>query len=157
MLDQIEKTLNGELVTNFEGFDVESFPAKFDEYNFTSHNGCLLIRYDGSSFSNQNTLLAANQSETYNYSIIMGLRYENFKACYKWIKQLKNTLLGFTVCGYRIVLKQIKFLDEINSDLWWGVSFSLVQEVTDENNKDYWWEDREKILDRLVQPIINNI
>ena len=156
MLDQIEKELNGELKSKFEGFDIEPFPAKFEDYSFTSHNGCLLIRYNGSSFSNQNTVLAANQSETYTYSMIMGIRYCNsFKDCYKWIKLLKDTLNGLTICGYRIVLKQVKFLEEIDTDLWWGVSFSLVQEFEDKNKKDYWWEDRAKIIDALVQPIVH--
>lgn len=149
MLDTIEKTLNKILSKNFEGFEIDSFPAKFEDYNFTSHNGCLLIRYEGSDFSNQNTITAVNQSETYTYSIIAGFRFCNSsKDCNKWIKLIKQVLQGYLINGYRTVIKRIRFLDEIEGDFWYGCTISLVYETKDLNSKnEYWWAEEHKRKD----------
>lgn len=126
MLEQIELTLKEKIKSIFESFDVVSFPTNFKDFSFTSSSGCVLLRYDASAFSNQQSVWQVTQEETYEYTIFLGVRScYNFEESYPYLEKLKLALQGLQVNGFKVILKKRSFVEEISGDLWWGLIVNL--------------------------------
>ncbi len=126
MLDNIEKELIKNIEAIYPNFDVTSFPLDFERYDFTSHDGCALVKYQGSTFSEQNTVWEVSQDETYEYKILLGLRYlRSFKDANPVISNLKKILQGLLIVNHKVTLKMIKFEGVDNGDLWFSITINL--------------------------------
>jgi len=127
MLEIIEDKLTEKLKEGFEGFDIESFPADFKSYSFTSPTGCILLRYDASAFSSQQSINQVSQKETYEYAVFLAVRgCYTFKDSYPYLKRLKNALQGLDINGFKVILKKRSYIQQKTSDLWWGTIINVV-------------------------------
>ncbi|MDD3236811.1 MAG: Gp37 family protein [Candidatus Gastranaerophilales bacterium] len=144
MLETIETAIIDALKPIFDKFQIESFPADFDSYNFTSAKGCMLVRYDGSIYSKPQTINLVTQDETLEFSVITGLRsLKKYKDAYPILKQVKDTLTGLVINGKKLYPVKKAFLEKITKDLYWGVSFAITlptQEVSKESNVVPLWQ-----------------
>ena len=126
MIEKIEESILDVLRENFEDYDVLEFPPKFEEFYFTQANGCILVRFEGSQFSEQTTVTKVEQEETYKYSIVLGLRSrQSFKECYPTLRRVRTLLKDMSIYGRRIQLEKQAYLENINGDLWWGIGIKV--------------------------------
>ncbi len=133
MIKTIENSILSKLKEVFKKFEIDSFPTDFENYTYTSPNGCILVRYESSNIENQTALTAVNSNETYTFSIFISIRYaKKHSDCYDPLSKLKRTLNGLSILHKRLVLSKREFLDEINGDLWYGYSVSITLPITDE-------------------------
>lgn len=124
--ETIENTIISALKAEFTEYDVESFPADFKKYTFTSPVGCLLVKFLQTDFSQQTTIWEVEQSTTTKFSIIAGYRG---LSCYKEVhepqQRLKNVIQGLEILGRKIILEKEQFLAEIDTDLYCGLTCKL--------------------------------
>lgn len=126
MLDNIENALIENIKNIYPNFDVDSFPLDFDQYDFTNHDGCALIKYQNSTFSQQNTVWEVSQDETYEYKILVGLRYlRKFSEANSVISNLKKILQGLLIVNHKATLKTVKIEGVDNGDLWFSITINL--------------------------------
>jgi hypothetical protein len=111
---------------NFEGFDVEEFPDKFEGFNFISAKGCLLVRDDGSTFSRSETIEKIVQSETVRVSVLIALRYlEKSSEQDTFVKRVINELRGVQILTKRLYPTKREYLGRLDTDCWHGVQFEI--------------------------------
>lgn len=136
MLTEIENALIENIKAVYQNFDVTSFPLDFERYDFTNHDGCALVKYQGSTFSQQNTVWEVSQDETYEYKILLGLRYlRTFQEANPVISNLKKILQGLLIVNHKVTLKMIKFEGVDNGDLWFSITINL--KLLTYNRKEY--------------------
>ncbi len=136
MLNDIENTLIEKIKAIYPNLDVTSFPLDFERYDFTNHDGCALVKYQGSTFSQQNTVWEVSQDETYEYKILLGLRYlRTFQEANPVISNLKKILQGLLIVNHKVTLKMIKFEGVDNGDLWFSITINL--KLLTYNRKEY--------------------
>lgn len=136
MLTNIEKELIQAIENIYPDFDVASFPLDFDRYDFTNHDGCALVKYQGSTFSQQNTVWEVSQDETYEYKILFGLRYlRTFNEANPVISNIKKILQGLLVVNHKVTLKMVKIEGTDNGDLWFSITINL--KLVAHNVKEY--------------------
>ena len=122
----IENAIISALKSKFPEFDIESFPADFQSYNFTSPTGCMLIKYLKTDFNEQNSVWNVNQVSTIRFNIISGYRgLRTYKQTHQPQQILKDTLQGLEILGKKIQLVQEQFLTEINTDLYCGLTIKI--------------------------------
>lgn len=111
----------------FKGMDIESFPANFENYHFTSALGCLLVKYNQEDFSEPETLAATVQTDTYSFCIYLGLRSLTLlNEANPVIQEIKDLLTGFQINGKKLYPTNIKHIGKINySDHFWALTFKL--------------------------------
>ncbi len=133
MIKIIENEIVNKLKEKFSSWEVDSFPSDFENYTFTSPVGCLLVRFEKSTTTNQQTLTSVSGMETYNFTIFMGVRYlQKHNQSYEHLDLLKRTLNGLEILHKRLVLQNREYIDSINGDLWYGAEVSLELPITDE-------------------------
>ncbi len=136
MLTEIENALIENIKAVYQNFDVTSFPLDFERYDFTNHDGCALVKYQGSTFSEQNTVWEVSQDETYEFKILLGLRYLRiFSEANPVISNLKKILQGLLVVNHKVTLKMVKFEGVDNGDLWFSITINL--KLLTYNRKEY--------------------
>lgn len=111
----------------FDGMDIESFPANFEDYHFTSALGCLLVKYTQEDLTEPETLAATIQTDTYSFCIYLGLRSLTLlNEAYPIIQEVKDLLTGFEVNGKKLYPTNIKHIGKINyDDHFWALTFKL--------------------------------
>jgi len=110
----------------FKGFQVEEYPDDFKSYQFTSAQGCVLVRDDGSNFAPPETIEKIVNGETIRVSTIVGLRYLPTKAeQYSFIRGLIGELRGLKILEKRLYPVNRKYLGKIDSDHWHGIQFEI--------------------------------
>ena len=123
---QVEELLITELKNAMPEYDVESFPANFESYTFTSPIGCLLVKYVKTSFKEQNTIWNVNQDCTAKFTIIAGFRgFSKYSEIHEPLQKIKDVLAGLEIAGRKIYLTDEQFLAEINTDLYCGISLNI--------------------------------
>lgn len=128
MIEEIEKKIIETLEKSglFMGFDIKPFPEDFDNYNFLSAKGCLLVRYDGSIYSEPETLSSLTQSETYEFSVIAGIRYqETLSKNYPVLENIKDELKGLKIREGKLYPKKRMFLGQKNRATYYGYVFAV--------------------------------
>lgn len=126
MNNAVEKTITVAIKAVYPNFDVISFPIDFENFEFTNHDGCVLIKYENSTFTTQRTVWNVEQVETYEYKILVGLRYlTSFNQANPIISALKEVLHGLFVINHKITFKQIKIEGTDNGDLWFSITINL--------------------------------
>ena len=117
----------------FKGFDVMPYPLDITKFDFVSSKGCLLVKYEASSFTTPQNLYVTDQTETMEFSVFAGLRYlKNYKDAYKPVEQIKKVLTGLSIKGKRLYPKRRQFVDFIKGDIYWGYTF-VIELPTAEN------------------------
>ena len=126
MNNAIEKTIIEAINAVYPNFDIISFPIDFENFEFTNHDGCVLIKYENSTFSSQNTVWDVRQDETYEYKILTGLRYlTSFNQANPVIAGMKEILHGLFIVNHKAVFKQIKIEGVDNGDLWFSITIDI--------------------------------
>lgn len=126
MNTEIESMLIEVLKEEYPEFDIIPFPIDFAEYDFTNHDGCILLKYENSTYGSQNTVWDVRQDETYQYKILCGLRYlTSFNQANPYISKLKELLQGLFVVNHKCTLKQVKIEGVENGDLWFSITVNL--------------------------------
>ena len=134
---QIENAIIDVLKQNFPEREVNSFPAKFEEYTFLSPVGCLLVKYNFTNFAQQETIWFSQQSGIVKFSIIAGYRgLFSYGETHNVQEKIRNTLRGLLIYGKKITINKEEFLSEINGDLYVGLECSLQITEEDENQDE---------------------
>ena len=77
-----------------------------------------------------------SQDETYEYKILLGLRYlRTFQEANPVISNLKKILQGLLIVNHKVTLKMIKFEGVDNGDLWFSITINL--KLLTYNRKEY--------------------
>ena len=130
MIETIEDAIIERLKSenDFAGMDIEPFPANFEEYNFTSEFGCILVRYAGETLSEPQTLTVTTQSDNYTFKIALGLRFLTYlKQAYPFLKKIKELITGYQVNGKRLYISDINYSGKINkSDNFWEITVKIL-------------------------------
>lgn len=138
-IDVIEDAILERLHSSKEldGFTIESYPKDILNFDFASSTGCVLVRYEASSFTAPQALGSVSQDETFEFSVFLGLRYlRNFKESYPHILVIKKLLTGLQIKGKRLYPKKRQFVDLIKGDMYWGYSFNITLPTQEEPNLD---------------------
>lgn len=125
MIETAISEIKNKLKKVFNNFAIDDYPDDFNKYNFTAPDGCLLVRYDASTFSTPEAIDIISQDETLEFALFIGLRYKKFKECYPYLKQIKNALTGLKINGSKLFAKKCQFIKKIKSDFWWAYTFNL--------------------------------
>ena len=137
----MDRLMNAE---ELKGVDIEPYPADISEFDFLSALGCILVRYDNSSYTKPQTMPCVTQDETLEFSVFIGLRYlKAYRDSYPWLKIIKRLLTGLCVKGKRLYPTKRQFVDLVKGDLYWGYSFNITlpaQEDISLNNVIPLWE-----------------
>lgn len=127
-IDIIEEAIIEKLKSakDLEGFTVDSYPKDILSYNTLSPKGCVLVRYEASSFTAPQAFGSVSQDETFEFSVFIGLRYLNkYNESYPYIQIIKTLLTGLSIKGKRLYPKKRQFVDLIKGDVYWGYSFNI--------------------------------
>ena len=111
----------------FQGMDIDVFPVNFEEYNFTSSYGCVLIKYNGEDLSEPEELAMVEQTDTYSYIVYLGLRSMNdLSEAYPLIKEIKDLLTGYKINKCKLYPSSIKHVGKVNyNDHYWAITFKF--------------------------------
>lgn len=132
MIEIIENSIKIKLLETFKNYEVESFPADFENFKFFSHNGCFLVRYEGSKMAEQHTVVAVKEDETYNFTVFMALRYlKRHEEAYEKIKDLKKALNGLPILNKRLRITSINYEDVIDGDFWYSTGLTITFPLSD--------------------------
>lgn len=132
MLDIIENSILDKIKETFPEFEIDSFPVAFEDFTYTSPTGCILVRFENSDMSNQNTVCAVMSDETYNLTVFASIRYaQKHSDCYPFLIKLKSLLNGLPILNKRLVLKKQSFETEIAGDLWYTNEVTITLPLTD--------------------------
>ena len=130
MIETIENAIIERLKSDpdFKGMDIEPFPANFEEYNFTSEFGCILVRYAGETLSDPQTLTITTQTNNYTFKIALGLRYLTLlKEAHPFITKIKQLLTGYVINGKRLFVSDINYAGKVNkSDNFWEITVKII-------------------------------
>lgn len=129
---EVENVIISSLQTAFPDFECCSFPTKFEEYTFTSPVGCLLVKYDYTQFTTQETVWTVQQSGNLKFSIIAGYRgLQNYKEIHPYQAKIRTALRGLELYGRKFTIGKEEFLSEINGDLYVGLDLGI--KITEED------------------------
>lgn len=135
MLELIENTILEALRANFKESEIESFPSNFDDYNFTSYDSCILVRFENSDIQAQNALTRVNAMETYNFTVFICCRFAKIHSdCYPFLHEIKKVLNGLSIMSKRLILSGRRFEEDISGDLWYSYSLKITLPVIDEHS-----------------------
>lgn len=128
-IQEIENQIIERLQNTNPDLQVESFPANFAEWPFTHSVGAILVRYQGSSFSESQSIGLVLQDEKIDFTVCIGLRYlNNFQEAYTHLLSVKKALTGYKIEGCtKLQATKAEFITEENTDLWYGITFSLTR------------------------------
>jgi hypothetical protein len=134
MIETIENLILEKLKSDFENFTVESFPADFQTYDFTSAIGCLLVKYDGSDFEKPKSLSTVVQERNVLFTVVIGLRQLNkYADSYYYLEKVRNKLTGLNFWGKKLYPVKDRFLaDTGNGDIYLGQQYRIKCETTED-------------------------
>lgn len=138
-IDIIEEAIIERLRSSDElsGFDIDSYPKDILNFNFVSPKGCILVRYEASSYTTPQTTGPVSQDETFEFSVFLGLRYlQKYRDSYHYIKIIKKLLTGLSIKGKRLYPKKRQFVDLIKGDMYWGYSFNITMPTEEDSKLD---------------------
>lgn len=123
---QVEEIILKALKEDLPEYDVESFPANFQTYTFTSPFGCILVKYVKTSYNAQDTIWEVSQNNTIKFTLIIGLRgLSKYSEIHEPMQKVKDVITGLEIMGRKITLSDDQFLAEINTDLYCGISLNI--------------------------------
>lgn len=132
--EAIRKTLEEAFKKDYA---VESFPPDIKKYNFIHPKGCLLVRYDGSTFSKPGTIGAVCQEETLEFAVFAGLRYlHSFSDSYPVLEKVKDLLTALVIKGKKLYPAKLQYVDTLKGDIYYGYVFSVTLPADEIRNKE---------------------
>ena len=133
MIEQIENTILDALKEKFKESEIDSFPSSFENYNFTSYDSCILVRFENSDIAPQNSITKVNTEETYNFTVFIGKRFTRVHSdCYPFLHEIKKVLNGLSIMSKRLILSKRRFEEDISGDLWYSYGVKITLPVIDE-------------------------
>lgn len=133
--NQILKTIGESEI--LKGWTIQSFPENFKAFHFTSLLGCILVRYNGSDYSKPSTIGAVSQTETLEFSIVVGLRYiQKLNEAYPILKELYNNLTGLWINNEKLYPVQCEYLGHINDDIFYDYRFKIALPISSPSDKN---------------------
>lgn len=134
-INAIENLIINRLKSAFHDVLVEGFPDKPSEFVLLHPTGALLVHYQGSNYSNTNSLACVTQETKQEFAITIVTRnLRSNDGAYQYLDKIKRVLTGYSFpqCTPLIPTKDY-FISE-NSGIWqYGINFSL----TTQNVQNY--------------------
>lgn len=123
----IENSIIDKLKINFPEVLVEGFPDKPSEFILLHSIGALLVHYQGSNYSNSESLGCIVQDNKKEFSITIVTR--NLRAnqgAYEYLDKVKAVLTGFQVDECTKLMPTKDFFISENGGIWqYGINFAL--------------------------------
>lgn len=124
---EIENSIIEKLKTSFTEVLVQGFPEKPSEFILLHPIGALLVHYQGSNYTNSESLGCIVQNNKKEFAITIVTRnLRNNQGAYEFIDNVKSILSGFQPdeCSQLMPTKDY-FISE-NGGIWqYGVNFTL--------------------------------
>lgn len=124
---QIENSIIDKLKADFPEVLVEGFPDKPSEFILLHSIGALLVHYQGSNYSNSQSLGYIVQDNKKEFSITIVTR--NLRAnqgAYEYLDKVKAALSGFQVDECTKLMPTKDFFISENGGIWqYGINFTL--------------------------------
>lgn len=124
---EIENSIIEKLKTSFTEVLVQGFPEKPSEFILLHPIGALLVHYQGSNYTNSESLGCIVQNNKKEFAITIVTRnLRNNQGAYEFIDNVKSILSGFqpVECSQLMPTKDY-FISE-NGGIWqYGVNFTL--------------------------------
>lgn len=124
---EIENSIIEKLKTSFPEVLVQGFPEKPSEFILLHPIGALLVHYQGSNYTNSESLGCIVQNNKKEFAITVVTRnLRNNQGAYEFIDNVKSVLSGFQPdeCSQLMPTKDY-FISE-NGGIWqYGVNFTL--------------------------------
>lgn len=130
MLELIEETIINQLKSSelFKGFDIDREPENFANYDFLSEFGCLLISFDGITYTNPQTLSNITQTATYQFNIVIGQRYfptGTLKDSYEFLSEIHRVMTGARVNDGKFYPIELKYLGKLDRTHYYNYKFNI--------------------------------
>lgn len=123
----IENSIITKLKTDFPEVLVEGFPDKPSEFILLHSIGALLVHYQGSNYTNSESLGYIVQDNKKEFSITIVTR--NLRAnqgAYEYLDKVKAALTGFQVDECTKLMPTKDFFISENGGIWqYGINFTL--------------------------------
>ena len=124
---EIENCIIARLKNVFPEVLVEGFPDKPSEFILLHPIGALLIHYQGSNYSNTESLSFVTQENKKEFSITIvtrNLRSNN--GAYEYLDKVKAALSGFSIDECTSLLPTKDYFISENTGIWqYGINFTL--------------------------------
>jgi len=124
---EIENSIIKELKTTFPEVLVQGFPEKPSEFILLHSVGALLVHYQGSNYTNSQSLGYIVQDNKKEFSITIVTR--NLRAnqgAYEYLDKVKATLTGFQIDECTKLMPTKDFFISENGGIWqYGINFTL--------------------------------
>lgn len=124
---EIENSIIERLKTEFPEVLVQGFPDKPSEFILLHSIGALLVHYQGSNYTNSESLGCIVQDNKKEFSITIVTR--NLRAnqgAYEYLDKVKVVLTGFQIDECSKLMPTKDFFISENSGIWqYGVNFTL--------------------------------
>ena len=124
---EIEDSIITKLKTDFPEVLVQGFPDKPSEFILLHSIGALLVHYQGSNYTNSESLGCIVQDNKKEFSITIVTR--NLRAnqgAYEYLDKVKAVLTGFQIDECSKLMPTKDFFISENSGIWqYGVNFTL--------------------------------
>lgn len=124
---QIEYSIIDKLKKDFPEVLVEGFPDKPSEFILLHSIGALLVHYQGSNYTNSESLGYIVQDNKKEFSITIVTR--NLRAnqgAYEYLDKVKAALTGFQVDECTKLMPTKDFFISENGGIWqYGINFTL--------------------------------
>lgn len=124
---EIENSIIEKLKSEFPDVPVEGFPDKPQEFILLHPIGELLVHYQGSNYTNSNSLGCISQDNNKEFSITIVTR--NLRSnigAYEFLDRVKKVLTGFRPVGCNPMIPLKDFFISENSGIWqYAINFSL--------------------------------
>lgn len=124
---QIENSIIDKLKTDFPEVLVEGFPDKPSEFILLHSIGALLVHYQGSNYTNSESLGYIVQDNKKEFSITIVTR--NLRAnqgAYEYLDKVKAALTAFQVDECTKLMPTKDFFISENGGIWqYGINFTL--------------------------------
>lgn len=140
MIQEVEDKIQSALTLEFgknSGFSIEDFPANIEKYQCTSPKGCILVRYNASTFTKPDTINYVSQTELMEFAVFIGLNFlRKWEDAYPYLERIKNCLTGLRINSKQLYPTKRDFIQLLNGSVYWGYIFNIEQ-PTAEIKEDY--------------------
>lgn len=124
---EIENSIIEKLKITFPEVLVQGFPDKPSEFILLHPIGALLVHYQGSNYTNSQSLGFVVQDNKKEFSVTVVTRNLRFnQGAYEYIDSVKSVLTGFQPDECSQLMPTKDFFISENSGIWqYGVNFTL--------------------------------
>jgi phage gp37-like protein len=123
LITEIEDALIARLKSKVPQLQVDSFPDKPSEFRLLHPKGAILVRYQGSKYSEPQTMGAVVQGRAVEFDIILVMRnLRDHAGIYAHLDAVRLALTGYRVPGCeKFYLTREEFIDETDGIWQYGI------------------------------------